>query len=86
MKRSLGNIFLYHKANWDLIQEKMARVSDRYFNLNSTGVRSVEENWKFFHEQYLQLIEEHVPKKTLSTKVHLPWMSTILKRLLKKKQ
>ena len=44
----------------------MARISDRYFDLNSNGVRSVEENWKFFHEQYLQLIEEHVPKKTLS--------------------
>ena len=86
MKRSPRDIFLYHKANWDLIQQKMARVSDRYFDLNSTGKRSVEENWNFFHEQYLQLIEEYVPKKTLSTKSHLPWMSTTLKRLLKKKQ
>ena len=46
----------------------------------------MEENWKFLHEQYLQLIEEHVPKKTLSTKPHLPWMNITLKRLLKKKQ
>ena len=67
------------KANWDLIQHKMARVSDRYFDLNSTGKISVEENWNFFHEQYLQLIEEYVPKKMLSTKSHLPWMSTTLK-------
>ena len=54
MKRSPKDIFLYHKANWDLIQEKIARVSDRYFDLNSTGERSMEENWSFFHEQYLQ--------------------------------
>ena len=86
MKRSPRDIFLYHKANWDLIQQKMARVSVRYFDLNSIGERSVEENWNFFHEQYLQLIEEYVPKKTLSTKSHLPWMNTTLKQLLKKKQ
>ena len=64
----------------------MARNSGRYFDLNFIDERSVEENWKFLHEQYLQLIEKHVPKKTLSTKSHLPWMNTTLKRLLKKKQ
>ena len=48
----------------------MARVSDRYFDSNSIGERSVDENWNFFHEQYLQLIEEYVPKKTLKTKPH----------------
>ena len=79
VKRSPREIFLYHKANWDLIRERAARISERYFDLNSTDERSVEENWKFLHEQYLQLIEEHVPKKTLSTKSHLPWMNTTLK-------
>ena len=64
----------------------MAGVSDRYFDLNFIGERSMEENWKFFHKQYLQLIEEHVPKKTLSTKSYLPWMSTTLKQLLKKQR
>ena len=67
MKRSPREIFLYHKANWDLIRERAARISERYFDLNSTDERSVEENWKFLHEQYLQLIDEHVPKKTLSS-------------------
>ena len=86
MKRSPREIFLCHKANWDLVRESTARISNRYFNLNCINERSVEENWKFFHKQYLQLIEEHVLKKTLSTKSHLPWMNTTLKRLLKKKQ
>ena len=86
MKRSPREIFLYHKANWDLIRERTARINEKYFDLNSIDERSVEENWKFLHEQYLQLIEEHVPKKTLSTKSHLPWMNITLKQLLKKKQ
>ena len=79
VKRSPREIFLCHKANWDLIRESTARISNRYFNLNCINERSVEENWKFFHKQYLQLIEEHVLKKTLSTKSHLPWMNTTLK-------
>ena len=86
VKRSPREIFLYHKANWDLIRERTARISERYFVLNSIDERSVEENCKFLHEQYLQLTEEHVPKKTLSTKSHLSWMNTTLKWPLKKKQ
>ena len=50
----------------------------------STDVRSVDENWTLFHKQYLWLIEDHVPKKTLSTKSYLPWMNITLKQLLKK--
>ena len=34
----------------------------------------------------LYIVEDNIPKKTLSTKSHLPWMNTILKWLLKKKQ
>ena len=86
VKKSPREIFLYHKANWDLIRDKMCSINERYFDLNSTNERSVEDNWTFFHDHYLQLIEEHVPKKSLSTKSHLPWMNTTLKRLLKKKQ
>ena len=50
----------------------MTRISERYFDLNSTDERSVKENWKFLHEQHLRLMEETVPKKTLSTISHLP--------------
>ena len=57
----------------------MARISEGYFDLNSTGEKSVEEIGRFLHEQYLQLIERHIPKKTLSTKSHLIWINTILK-------
>ena len=44
VKRSPREIFLYHKANWDLIRERTARISKRYFDLNSIDERSVEEN------------------------------------------
>ena len=56
VKRSPRETFLYHKANWDLVRESTARISKRYLNLNSTDERSVEENWKFLHEQYLQYV------------------------------
>ena len=41
---------------------------------------------KFILHRWQQSIEEHVLKKTLRTKSHLPWMNTTLKQLLKKKQ
>ena len=33
-----------------------------------------------------QIIEDHTPTKTSSTRTHLPWMSSTLKRLIRKKQ
>ena len=49
VKRSPREIFLYHKANWDLRRERTARISERYFDLDSIDERSVEKNWKFLH-------------------------------------
>ena len=43
----------------------MCSINERYFDLNSANE---EDNC---HDHYLQLTEEHVTKKSLSTKSHL---------------
>ena len=86
VKKPPREIFLYHKANWDLIRERMLDIYERYFELNSTTQRSVNENWEYIYEKCSQLIQEMVPKKTIGSKFHLPWMNAALKRLIKKKQ
>ena len=86
VKKQPREIFLYHKANWDLIRERMLGICERYFQLNSISQRSVEENWEFVYEKCSQLVQELVPKKTIGCKFHLPWMNDALKRLIKKKQ
>jgi len=79
VKKPPREIFLYHKANWDLIQERMLEVCERYFEINSATPRSVDENWEFIHEHYLKVIQELVPKKTIGSKFQLPWMNSALK-------
>ena len=85
-KQPPRKIHLFKKANWDVICHDLLLASNMYLNLNSTSSGSVEENWAFFHQQYLILIQKYVPSKTLSTSHHLPWLSPSLKRLIKKKQ
>ena len=51
IKKQPREIFLYHKANWDLIRERMLGICERYFELNSTSHRNVDENWEYVYEQ-----------------------------------
>ena len=85
-KQPPRKIHLFKKANWDEIRCNLVLVSNMYFDLNSITSRSVEENWAFIHQQYLHLIHKFVPSKTLGTRYHLPWLSSSLKRLIRKKQ
>ena len=86
IKQNPRKIYLYKKADWDKIREKLSNISDVYFNLNSTSPHSVDENWSFFSKNFQQILNDHVPTKTLSRRTHLPWMSAPLKRLIRKKQ
>jgi len=63
VKKPPREIFVYHKANWDLVRERMLEVCERYFEINSATPRNVDENWEFIHEHYLQVIQELVPKQ-----------------------
>ena len=85
-KQPRRKIYLYSKANWDAIREKLVTLSDQYFLLNQNTQRTVEDNWNFFHSHILKLIEEDVPSKYASNKTNRPWMSASLKRLIRKKQ
>ena len=76
-KQPPRKINLSKKANWDTIHHDLLLASDMYFNLNFTSFRSVEENWTFFHQQYLNLVQKYVPSKLLSTRHCLPWLQRL---------
>ena len=46
----------------------------------------MEQNWNFIHENILQIVKDHIPAKQISTLSRLPWMTSQLKRLIKRKQ
>ena len=62
-------VYLYNKANWDEIHQNILEISNTYFNMNS---RTVEENWSFMHQKFLDLIQKFIPIKTFRTRYHLP--------------
>jgi len=64
----------------------MLGICERYFELISISHRNVDQNWEYAYEQCSKLVQELVPKKPVSSKFHLPWMSAILKCIIKKKQ
>ena len=53
-------------------------------NSNSPRSTSVEENWLFFHDNFLKVINDSVPVKVISKRTHLAWMNTPLKCLIRK--
>lgn len=86
IKKAPQTIYLYKLADWDTIRDKLWNLSHTYFELNRSSSRNLEENWTFFIENFQQIIKDHTPTKTLSTRTYLPWMSNTLKRLIRKKQ
>ena len=85
-KQEPHRVPLYKKANWDIIQSRLSDLSHEYFNLNSTSVRTVDENWSPFQENFQSIIDDHVPFKTLRKNTCLPWMTAELARLIRKKK
>ena len=77
-------IATYNRANWDIIRENLLDISDQYFQLNDTTFRSIYENWKFFHNHFLTIIHDHIPFKYVCRRIHLSWMTTEIKHLIKK--
>ena len=57
-----------------------------YLTLNENSSRTVEQNWNFIYESILQIVKDHIPAKQISTSSCLPWMTSQLKRLIKRKQ
>jgi hypothetical protein len=47
---------------------------------------TIEENWKQFKEAIETCIEKHIPKKKIGKHHDVPWMTTDIKRLIRKKQ
>ena len=84
-KQAPRKIYLYKQADWDTIREKLSHLSELYLNTNLHFPCSVNENWSFFCENFLKLLDRHVPTKLIGKRTHLPWLTPALKRLIRKK-
>jgi len=54
--------------------------------MNQASPQSLDENWSFFLHNIQEIIKTNTPTKNLSTRTHLPWLSSDPKRLIRKKE
>ena len=55
-------------------------------SINYTSDFSVDENWNHFKLKLQQTIDKHVPLKQVKSNKNLPWITTQLKRVIRKRE
>ena len=58
--------------------------SHTFFDGNEAD-RSVNQNWSLFKDKVTDLMKKHIPTRTFRPKFDVPWMSTSIKRGIRKK-
>ena len=75
-----------NRANWDALHQEMTEISRYNFEQNENNNRSVEDNWNYIRDNLLKAINTYIPVKFISNSNNAPWMTSQLKRLIRKKQ
>ena len=83
-KKTPRKIFRYDKGDWTKIMRDTRAFRDEYCDMADD--LSVDENWQKVKNHVLQMVEQYIPSKVSSTKFNLPWVTTTIKRLCRKKQ
>ena len=78
-------IHLFKSADWTSIKEYLASGEESFFQ-NSPEDNAVEQNWQFLRDLILDCMEKFVPKKKASGRQDLPWMTSTVKQLIRRKQ
>ena len=75
---------MYSKADWDTIREKTRNfVTNLLDNFPSCDVNA---NYVKLKNHIDQVIEAHIPSKRVTTRFNVPWITTNIKRMCRKKQ
>lgn len=61
----------YPRANTELITTELEQFTEEF--LENFEERLVNENWSFYRNKVLSLIDKHVPKKKIRSNPRSPW-------------
>ena len=76
-------IYLWKKANVEGIKHHMSQYRQTFSN---TTFQSIECMWASFKSAITSALEQYVPTKMSSTRQTHPWVTTKLRRLMRRKQ
>ena len=81
-KKKPRKIYLYKKGNIESIKDKIRALGGDHFNTNI----SIEDNWCKLRDTILDAIDQHIPSKTVRDGKHVPWLTSQIKRGIKKRK
>ena len=63
----------------------MKECSDQFLESNPQN-NTVEENWTNFKVTLIEAMKKHIPQKKISSRWNVPWITTEIKKLIRKKR
>ena len=83
-KKPQRRVCVWSKANWDAIKSETIAFSEEF--MTSYRDRSVEENWDTLLNHLKSSQENHIPSKLSSTRYNVPWLTSTIRRMCRKKR
>ena len=82
-KKPSRTLPIWSKANWDMLKEKSWTFYSDF--PASHGTRDIHQNCEAFNN-HMQDLRKSIPSKKTSSKYNLPWLSSDVKRMCRKKR
>ncbi|PIK47611.1 putative RNA-directed DNA polymerase from mobile element jockey-like [Apostichopus japonicus] len=77
-------ILLYSKGNYDAMRHETRAFTQNYFN-GLQNKRDIESNWKLIKSFLDSTVKRNIPSKMSSGRKSLPWVSTHIQRLIRRR-
>ena len=79
------SIHLWNKADINRLKSDALKFNN-FFISNYKSETNIDNMWNCIKDNLLTIIKNNVPTKISSSKIHQPWITTMTKRILRKKQ
>jgi len=76
---------LYNKANWQAIKADIQHLQHDISNMTTTSDITANQIWERFRNAIQNSISKYIPHKTARKRCSVPWISTHLRRKIKKR-
>ena len=83
-KKPQRRVFVWSKDNWDAIKSETIAFSEEF--MTSYRDMSVEENWDTLVNHLMSSQDKHIPSKLSSMRYNVPWLTSTIRRMCRKKR
>ena len=83
-KKNPRKVFVFKKMDIHKLKDAAREFKQRF--VDDIDSRSTNESWEDFKSTVNKMLENNVPSKTIKDKWDVPWMTSSIKKLIRKKQ